>query len=171
MHWGYPRTIPRSFQRTFKYAVIATFIVLSTLQVNAATLTVPAGGSLQSAINAAQPGDTIVLQAGTTYTGDFILPNKSGSDYVNIQSSRLAELPEGVRVGPAQSALFARLQSASSASPIITAAAAHHYRLLGLEIATAAPALVYDHVRFGEWSQTAAQVRHDFVIDRSCIEG
>ena len=31
---------------------------------DAATLTVNAGGDLQAAINAAQPGDTILVQAG-----------------------------------------------------------------------------------------------------------
>ena len=172
MHWGNLRTIPRPIVLTFQYAVIATFFVLSSLHANAATLTVPAGGSLQSAINAAQPGDTIILQAGATYTGDFVLPNKSGTEYITIQSSRVDELPEGVRVGPAQKALFARLQNASSASPIIVAAlSSHHYRLVGLEIATTTSALVYDLVRFGENSQTAAQVPHDFIIDRSWIHG
>jgi hypothetical protein len=156
----------------FQCLIIASIVALATVQARAATINVPAGGSLQSAINAAQPGDTIVLQAGATYTGDFVLPNKSGSTYITIQSSRVAELLDGVRVGPAQSALLARLQSASSASPIITAAAgSHHYRLIGLEIATATSAVVYDLVRFGESSQTAAQVPHDFVIDRSYIHG
>src|SRR5205807_148082 len=40
---------------------------------------VPAGGDLQSALNAAQPGDAIILQAGATYSGNFTLPTKSGS--------------------------------------------------------------------------------------------
>src|SRR5262249_52739363 len=47
-------------------------------------VTVNAGGDLQAAINNAQPGDTIVLQAGATFTGNFILPAKSGSAYVTI---------------------------------------------------------------------------------------
>jgi hypothetical protein len=33
----------------------------------AATLAVPAGGSLQAARNAAQPGDVITLEPGVTY--------------------------------------------------------------------------------------------------------
>jgi hypothetical protein len=172
MHWGYLRKTPRSFVKTFPYAVIAAVFVLSSFHAKAATLTVPAGGSLQSAINAAQPGDTIVLDAGAVYTGDFVLPNKSGSSYITIQSSRVGELPEGVRVGPAQSALFARLQSASAAGQVIrTAAGAHHYRFIGVEISTATTALTYDLVRFGEATQTSAEVPHDIVIDRSWIHG
>ncbi|HEU4507660.1 MAG TPA: Ig-like domain-containing protein [Pyrinomonadaceae bacterium] len=161
-----------SFHGIFKCAIIIAVVVLASSSASAATITVPAGGNLQSAINAAQPGDTIVLDAGATYTGDFVLPNKSGSSYITIQSSRVGELPEGVRVGPAQAPLLARLHSASAASPIIrTAAGAHHYRLIGLEITTPTTALVYDLVRFGEWFQSSTEVPHDLVIDRSYIHG
>ena len=152
--------------------IIATIFTLAALHARAATITVPAGGNLQGAINSAQLGDTIILQAGATYTGDFILPDKSGSTYLTIQSSRVAELPEGVRVGPAQTPLLARLQSQWPASPIIIAAAgSHHYRFVGVEIATPTSSLVYDLVRFGEANQTSAAVPHHFIIDRSYIHG
>src|SRR5947208_1882686 len=42
------------------------------------TITVPAGGDFQAALNSAQPGSVIVLQAGATYAGNFSLPNKTG---------------------------------------------------------------------------------------------
>ena len=35
--------------------------------------------SLQVALNEAVPGDTITLQAGATFVGNFILPSKSGT--------------------------------------------------------------------------------------------
>src|SRR5262249_2077780 len=41
------------------------------------TIPVAAGGDLQAAINQAQFGDVITLQAGATFTGNFTLPNKS----------------------------------------------------------------------------------------------
>src|SRR6267142_3100250 len=57
------------------------------------TIVVNAGGNLQTAINNAVPGDTIVLQAGATFTGPFTLPNKtSGSGWIYIQSSAYASL-------------------------------------------------------------------------------
>src|SRR5689334_6575247 len=172
MYRGDLRTTSRFTLITFQLAVITTIFVLASFQARAATLTVPAGGNFQSALNAAQPGDTIVLDAGAVYAGDFVLPNKSGTSYITIQSSRVGELPEGVRVGPAQSALFARLQSGSSAGQVIrTAAGAHHYRFVGVEISTQTTALTYDLVRFGESTQTAAEVPHDIVIDRSWIHG
>ena len=54
---------------------------------------------------------------------------------------------------------------------IRTAAGAHHYRFIGVEISSATAALTYDLVRFGESTQTAAEVPHDIVIDRSWIHG
>ena len=168
MNRGHLRTISSSFISIFQYTVIAAIFFLFALQGKAATLTVPAGGSLQNALNTAQPGDTIILTAGAIYSGDFVLPVKSGSSYITVQSSRIGELPDGVRVGPAQSALFAKLRSGSSAGQVIrTAAGAHHYRFIGVEISSATAALTYDLVRFGESTQTATEVPHDIVIDRS----
>src|SRR5690349_21291032 len=51
---------------------------------------VPAGGNLQVAINAAQPGDTIVLEPSATYVGAFTLPPKSGTGVITIQSLGLS---------------------------------------------------------------------------------
>ena len=76
-------------------------------------------GDLQDTIDQARPGDTIVLEAGAVYKGPVTLPVKSGSDFITIQSSRVSDLPEGVRVSPSQSALFAKLQSATNGEPIV----------------------------------------------------
>ena len=67
-----------------------------------ATLTVAAGGDLQAALDQAQLGDTIVLEAGATFTGSVQLPNKTtGSGWIYVVSSKLASLPAaGQRVGP-----------------------------------------------------------------------
>ncbi|HEU4507661.1 MAG TPA: right-handed parallel beta-helix repeat-containing protein [Pyrinomonadaceae bacterium] len=129
--------------------------------------------NLQSIIDRARPGDVIELEAGKVYEGPLTLPKKDGNTFITIRSSRAAELPEGVRVTPAQSALFAKLQSSEGGEPVIkTVAGAHHYRIIGLDISTATPkTVVYDLVRIGDPKQTAADVPHDFVIDRSYIHG
>ena len=51
------------------------------------SINVPAGGNLQSAIDSARLGDTIVLAAGATYTGNYTLPAKTGSGWIIIRSS------------------------------------------------------------------------------------
>ena len=67
------------FQTPYRGALCAGVFLLSTTAVaNAATIAVPAGGDLQAALNAAQPGDVITLAPGATYTGNFVLPNKGG---------------------------------------------------------------------------------------------
>src|SRR5689334_3013032 len=56
----------------------------------AATTTVCASGcmysDLQAAINAAVAGDTLLLRAGETFHGNFILPAKSGTAWITIRS-------------------------------------------------------------------------------------
>ncbi len=141
---------------------------------NGSTLQLDRNGDFQRALNQARPGDTIVLQAGVAYEGPFTLPVKSGTEFITIQSSRVSELPEGVRVSPSQSALFAKLQSAENGSPVIkTEAGAHHYKFVGIEFSTAtADVKVYDLVRLGDSAQTSLdQVPHHLAIDRSYIHG
>jgi len=129
----------------------------------------------QQALNHARAGDTLVLQAGAVYVGPFTLPVKSGADFITIKSSRAGELPEGVRVSPAQSALFAKLQSATKGDPVLkTHAGAHHYKFIGIEFSTTnADVLVYDLIRLGEaQAQTSLDaVPHHLVIDRCYIHG
>jgi hypothetical protein len=131
------------------------------------------GQDLQLAINKAKPGDTLVLDAGAIYKGPLELPRKPGSSYITIQSSRIAEMIEGARVGPPQSALFAKLQSATPGEPVIkTLPGSHHYRFLGIEISTATSStVVSDLVRIGDGRQTSSEVPNNFVIDRSWIHG
>ena len=138
------------------------------------TITVNAGGNLQSAINTAQPGDTIVLQAGATFTGTFTLPNKGAStQWIYIRSSAYASLPApGNRVSPANAANMATI--AGTGSPVIavtTQAGAHHYRFVGIEIKPAAGKFSYGIVDMGSSATSLAQLPHDIVFDRCYIHG
>ncbi len=49
------------------------------------TLTVAAGGNLQAALDQAQLGDTIVLEAGATFTGPFQLPRRYGRQRLDLR--------------------------------------------------------------------------------------
>src|SRR5262249_54809697 len=99
------------------------------------TITVGAGGDTQAAIDQAQPGDVIMLQAGATFTGNFRLPNKSGSDWIIIRSSAAdADLPPpGTRVTPANSGIMPKLISPDSGPVVYTDKGAHHFRFIGVE--------------------------------------
>lgn len=131
-------------------------------------------GDLQRAIDRARPGDTITLEAGQVYEGPITLPVKSGSEFITIQSSRVSELPEGVRVTPAQANLLAKIQSAEKSAPVVkTQPGAHHYKFIGIEFSTAnAQVVVHDLIRFGDAAtQSLDDVPHHLVIDRSYIHG
>src|SRR5437879_7388728 len=63
-------------------------------------VSVHAGEDLQVAINHAQPGDQLVLDAGASF-GAIRLPNNNGNQWITIQSSALDDYPApGHRVGP-----------------------------------------------------------------------
>lgn len=136
---------------------------------------VHSGGDFQAALNAAQPGDEIVLQAGATFVGPFVLPAKSGAGWIIIRSS--GALPSaGVRVQPSDAAQMPKLVSQNSSIPVIqTAPGAHNYRLTGLEItandgATDATSLV--NLGDGSTAQNSLdKVPHDLVLDRMFIHG
>lgn len=132
---------------------------------------VPAKGNLQAAIDEANPGDTITLEAGATYTGPFRLRAKSGSGWIVITTSKRGGLPRfGERVAPSHARAMPRLESRSG-SVIEADAGAHHYRLVGLEIAPAAGEFLYQLVTFGDKESDVSQMPHDIVIDRCYIHG
>lgn len=138
---------------------------------------VPAGGDLQAAINSAVPGDTIVLQAGATYTGTFTLTNKIGDGDITIRTSTPdADLPSNVRVTPGDAFKLAKIVTPGNGQPAIrTEPAAHSYKLIGLEVTSArADSIVYEMVSLGGGGaeqDTLAEVPHHIFIDRCFIHG
>ena len=123
------------FLRVSVVRLLCAAAILSSHDAFAATTRVAAGGDLQAAINAARPGDTIVLDAGATYIGNFVLPVKSGSAFITIRSAENPNLPAaGVRVSPKHAFLLAKIRSNNSAAAILTAPGAHHWRLELLEL-------------------------------------
>ena len=141
-----------------------------------ATITVPAGGDFQAALNSAQPGDQILLAAGATYVGPFTLPVKAGNSWILIRSSTAdANLPaEGQRMKPSYAAVLPKIVSPNSGPAVQTALGAHHYRFLGVEITTTEPSLNYGLVLFGDGGaaqNSLALVAHDLILDRTYIHG
>jgi hypothetical protein len=143
-------------------------------------IAVSAGGDLQAALNASQPGDVIEIQAGATFTGNFILPKKPGTGWIYIRSSAHKLLPDpGTRVFPSQASLMPRIDTPNKAPAITTAAAAHHYRFVGIEVTASGTTpstgpypdnnVVYLESEGGQTS--LSQVPTDIVFDRCYIHG
>jgi len=111
---------------------------------------VPEGGSLQAALEAAQPGDVITLDPGATYTGPFTLPRKVGAGWITVRTGAAdAVFPAaGVRVNPSHAGLMPKLVAAAEAV-LATAPGAHHYRFIGLEIMPRPGAALTNLVRLG----------------------
>jgi len=137
------------------------------------TIVVNAGGDLQTAINNAVPGDTIVLQAGATFTGPFTLTNKAGSGWIYVQSSAYASLPPpGTRVSIADSVSMPKIVgTAAGGDAIETSAQAHNYRFVGIEIRPAVGQYVFNLVNIGNGETSLAALPHDITFDRCYIHG
>lgn len=136
-------------------------------------ITVNAGGNLQAAINNAQLGDTIVLQAGAIFNGPIRLPNKTGSGWIYIRSSNYADLPgPGNRVGPADGANMPKIiVSQGGASALNTQSGAHHYRFIGIEFRAAAGYFVFNLINIGSNETTVASLPNNITFDRCYIHG
>jgi len=143
---------------------------------HAATIAVPAGGDLQAALAAAQPGDVITLEPGATYTGNFVLPNKGDvSAYITIRSAASDAVlpPPGVRMTPAYAAYLPKINSPSFLPAVQTATSANHYTLMFLEFQANADGLG-DIISIGAGDSTQtdlSQVPYAIVLDRLYVHG
>ncbi|HKQ74284.1 MAG TPA: fibronectin type III domain-containing protein [Blastocatellia bacterium] len=136
------------------------------------TIAVTAGGNLQSALDQAQPGDVILLQAGATFTGNFVLPNKNGAGWITVRTATSdANLPPGSRVTPASASLMPKIISPNSEPAARTTGGAHHFRFVGIEFGVAPGAYIYSIVAFDANQNSLAETPHDLIIDRCYIHG
>ncbi len=139
------------------------------------TIRVAAGGNLQAALDSAQPGDVILLQAGATFTGNYILPVKSGATMITVQTDIAATgaLAAGVRLTPSAAAPLARLKSPNTMSALRTKAGAHHWRLQLLQFG-ANDQGKGDIIEIGDGSKaqnSLSLVPFTFVLDRVYVYG
>jgi hypothetical protein len=139
------------------------------------TIAIKAGGDFQAALEKAQPGDVITLEAGATFKGPFTLPRKNGEGWIIVRTGAPDErLPApGTRIVPADAPVLPKIVSPGPVPALLTAPGAHHYRFIGVEF-TVAPGVgrCYNLVALGDFGQTALeQVPHDLILDRVYIHG
>lgn len=152
-----------------------------------AVITVNAGADLQAALNSAQCGNTVELQAGATFAGNFVFPalNCDSNHWIIVRTSASdSSLPaQGQRITPCyagvaslpgrpqypcnnpQNVLAKLILSGGLHGPVVFQSGANHYRLLGLEITRptgtkGAPVLI-------SVNGTASYI----VLDRSWVHG
>src|SRR5262249_40375699 len=139
------------------------------------TIAVVAGGNFQAALNAAQPGDLITLEAGATFRGPFTLPKKNGAGWIVARTSapdgQLA--PSGTRVTPASAAVMPKVVvGAGAGGAIVAAPGAHHFRFVGIEVRPVAGAFVTNLLELGSGHATSeAELPHDIIVDRCYLHG
>jgi hypothetical protein len=161
-----PPELPRVFLQTG----------LEQTPVTGKTVHVKADDDLQAALDAAAPGDEVVLAAGATFTGNFTLPAKPGGKWITVRTSDLAHLPpEGVRVKLQDAATMARLVDPTGNGAIGTAPGTAYYRLIGLDISVAPNVedcwAVVSLGKGQEKKTNLDDVPHDLVLDRLYIHG
>ncbi|HEV2864292.1 MAG TPA: malectin domain-containing carbohydrate-binding protein [Pyrinomonadaceae bacterium] len=166
---------------TLVLAAVGTLVNSVRLRaVRAASIQVAAGGDFQAALNAAQPGDTIVLAAGATFVGPFTLPYRVGTgtdaDWITIRTSApdSALPPAGQRITPAYSSVLPKLVSpGANQSALYTQPRAHHYRFVGVEFSPINSAAVVDTLvnlgSEGAQQDTLDEVPHHLVLDRCYV--
>jgi hypothetical protein len=158
-----------------------------------AVINVNAGGDLQSALNSAQCGETIQLQAGATFNGSFTLPAKNcdNNHWIIVRtSSPDSALPaEGQRVTPCYGGVsslegrpayncpnpqnvLAKVQMPNpDGGPFSLANGANFYRLVGLEltrpIGVKGSAVLISIEDKGDVRGTADHI----IVDRSWLHG
>lgn len=174
--------------RVRRVVLIASAALAFPAMVGAATIKVCASGcpysNLQSAINAAQPGDTLLLRAGETFVGNFILPAKTTSStaFITIRSDAADSVlpgpatrlvPSGRSGANTSRTLLPRLLGAGGTAktvPVIrTLPGAHHFRLEFLEVDGAAQLGYETLIAVG--TDKADTPPHDIVFDRIYVHG
>jgi len=147
---------------------------------------VPAGANLQQALKNAHCGDTLLLQAGATFSGIYNLPAKAcdAQHWIVIRTSApdSALPPEGRRISPCYAGVGSlpgrpsfscatpkkvmATVMGNKAGPIILANGSNHYRLgPGLEITRPLSSLTYVNL------VSTAGASQQIVIDRDWIHG
>ena len=162
----------------FQWMCVCTFapiVLLSSPRLEAATITVAAGGNLQQALDAAQPGDTILLAENAEFVGNFVLPVKTGEAWITLRTAAPdSVLPAaGTRIRPSDAPVLARVRSPNSMAALRTAAGAHHWIVQYLEF----PANLNgynDIVQIGDGSSaqnSLDKVPHHLVLSHLYVHG
>jgi hypothetical protein len=139
-----------------------------------ATIVVPGDADLQAAIDQARPGDTLLLQPGATYTGNFLLPDKGGTRPITIRTgSNDQRLPDGSeRIDPNHADLLPKLKTPNGQPALRTAPHASHWWIVAVEFQGNGSA--GDIIQLGDGSSAQKDpetLPEDLLLDRVLVRG
>lgn len=174
--------------------VLPTEYTWSVPAVTGTTYTVTTAAQFQTALNTCARGDEIVIPAGTTLVGAFILRPKAGTvaanGWITIRSSGLSSIPAGQRFRPSVHAPYAATLMSPNADPALKTEVPGSNTISGYYIA----GLRFDtdpnwtNVSYGllwlgsgqarsdpqqgniPWQITYDMVAEDFIVDRCWFE-
>ena len=155
-------------------ALVVGAIALPQTTPRAGTLTLPAGGDLQAALDAARPGDTISLEAGATFVGNFVLrAQASEARPVVLRTAGADAVAPGERMVPERAAGLAKLRSPNSLPALATAGSARGWRIELLEFQANRDG-AGDIIALGDGSiaqKNVLRMPTEFVLDRVYVHG
>lgn len=149
---------------------------------------VNSGADLQAAIDAAVPGDTLALQAGAVWTGQYFLPDKVGTGYVTITTQGTVPAIGEMRSAAyrstflAAAAAFPVIRTVSSAPCLQSYWGARHYKFIAVDIRSDVSVLsneTFNIVLLGtrgingneDAAATLADLPHHIEFDRCYVHG
>ncbi|MFN7994664.1 MAG: choice-of-anchor D domain-containing protein [Bryobacteraceae bacterium] len=153
-------------------ALPATTVDTTYPVVTGQSIPVHAGGDLQTAINLANCGDEIVLDAGSVYSGNFKIPAKACSGSILIRSSSIGQLAPGKRVGPSSAAFMPALVSPNNEPVLGFAPGASRYYFSGLELTVQTGVTnLWNLVLLSAGATAVDQLPQNIVFDRVYAHG
>src|SRR5439155_18941282 len=126
----------------------------------------------------AAPGDTILVEPGTTFVGNFYLPRRAGNDTrpITLRTAPINgadAVAPGERITPAQAGALAKLKSPDNLPALSTEPGARYWTIELLEFVANRDG-AGDIIALGDGSRaqkTPADVPSDLVLDRVYVHG
>jgi hypothetical protein len=141
----------------------------------ASAIMVRAGEDLQAALNAARPGDVILLEPRATFVGNFVLPPRAAGDSrpITLRTNGTAVVGEGERMSPERAESLAKLKSPNNLPALATSPRTRFWRVELIEFAANRDG-AGDIITLGDGSaaqRTLSDVPSDLLLDRLYVHG
>lgn len=122
---------PARFTQAVICASVAVLAATPQQASQANTVTIPAGGDLQAALDEARPGDVISLEPGAAFVGNFVLRARQASAArpIVLRTAGADAVGVGVRMSVAAAAGLASIRSPNTMPALATEPFARGYRV------------------------------------------